>query len=304
MTGNGRAAAGLRLHRRGQGGAFTRAQALAAGHTPAEIVTALRRGTWVDLQRGVYVEGSALAAADVWGEHALRVAARALALRGAHLASRRSAAVVLGLPVLGPVPSPPELVRVHRRPGERSVSPSVRISAQHADDVVRWRGVDCTAPARLVCDLGRTYGPVDALVVADAALRADLDRTKLQEAADRCARWPGASCLRQVLEAADGRVDSPLESWMRWVVRQLGLPPPLLQVDVLLRGIFLGRVDFAWPDLGVVLEADGMAKYVDGALKAEKQRELALRRSGLERTGVAGIPVPSRAARPLPARAA
>lgn len=151
-----------------------------------------------------------------------------------------------------------------------------------------------------------------------------------------------------MLDVADGRVDSPLESFTRWILRQLGLPPPLLQVDVLHRGVFLGRVDFAWPELGVVLEADGMVKYVDGALKAEKRRELALRRAGLEvvrstwddckdpegfaaqwhahvalaadrahlrrdtvlrlahleRTGAAGIPVPSRAARPLPARAA
>ena len=272
----------LRRWRRRQGGAVTRAQALAAGYSKAEVATIVRRGTWLAAERGVYLDGAVLSAADVWAEHALRVAARDLALGGGHAASRRSGAVVLGLPVLGSAPAPPELARAPRRTGETSSSSSVRIATLAPDDVVRWRDVACTSPARLVCDTARTHGQVEALMVADAALRAGLSRASLTAAAKACARWPGAAAVADVLACADGRTDSPLESLTRWVLRSLGIPRPLSQVDVLHDGKFLGRVDFAWPDLGVVLEADGMGKYVPGSLAAEKKRELGMRRAGLE----------------------
>jgi hypothetical protein len=274
-----KALAGLR---RRQGGAFTRAQALAAGHHPSKVRTLLRRQEWLDLERGIYVEARALQPDDPHGEHALRVAARNLAMGGGHAASRRSASLVLGLPLLGPVPEPAELTRSPRRRGDRSSASSVRVAVLDVDDVVRWRDVEVTAPARLVCDLARTHDQVEALMVADASLRAGLDRSRLVEAAARCARWTGAAALAEVLDAADGRVDSPLESLTRWVLRSLDIPAPLSQVDVFHRKRWLGRVDFAWPELGVVLESDGMSKYGKGTLIDEKRRELGLRRAGLE----------------------
>lgn len=274
--------AALRRQRRQQGGAVTRAQALAAGFSPARIATLVRRGTWVDAQRGVYLEGAALAAADVWAEQALLVAARALAMRGRHAASRRTASLVLGLPLLGTVPVPPELVRARLGRGDSSSSSSIKVAALPAQDLTRWRDVESTAPARLVCDLARTHGQVEALMVVDAALRAGLSRADLTQTAARCAGWTGGGAIAEVLARAEARTDSPLESLTRWVLHRLGLPAPMSQVDVLHEGAFLGRADFAWPELGVVLEADGMGKYGDGALVAEKRRELQFRRAGLE----------------------
>jgi very-short-patch-repair endonuclease len=40
------------------------------------------------------------------------------------------------------------------------------------------------------------------------------------------------------------------------------------------------RVDFAWPEQRVVLEADGRAKYRADELWHEKRREIALKRAG------------------------
>jgi hypothetical protein len=60
------------------------------------------------------------------------------------------------------------------------------------------------------------------------------------------------------------------------------LPAPRLQAE--LRGVdgrFLARVDFYWPDLGVVGEADGRQKYTDDALWQEKLRQEALSDRGL-----------------------
>lgn len=154
-----------RLRRR-QGGAVTRAQALAGGHSAVEVAALLRRGTWLAPERGTYVLAQDVDPDEPHAEHALRVAARSLALGGGHVASRRSAALVLGLPLLGPVPAPPEVVRAPRRPTDRSSSRSVKVAALVPEDVVRWRGVACTSPARLVCDLARTHGQVEALLVA------------------------------------------------------------------------------------------------------------------------------------------
>ncbi|MQA63492.1 MAG: hypothetical protein GEU86_18860 [Actinophytocola sp.] len=56
--------------------AFTSAQARAAGYSAARIQRLLRRGEWVPLRRGVYVEASTMAAVAGNDErsHALAVA--------------------------------------------------------------------------------------------------------------------------------------------------------------------------------------------------------------------------------------
>lgn len=68
------------------------------------------------------------------------------------------------------------------------------------------------------------------------------------------------------------------------------LPIPKLQYEVRdARGSFIGRTDFAWPELGVLGEFDGRVKY-DGSLGGpetpadiimrEKEREARLRDAG------------------------
>ena len=76
-----------------RGGVFTRADALAAGYSPAEIVARLRRGAWRTVRRGVYA-----AAAAVTGRRG-RTWRQPLAVLPARAAlSHRSAAVLHGLP--------------------------------------------------------------------------------------------------------------------------------------------------------------------------------------------------------------
>ena len=53
---------------------FTRAEALAAGHTADAIRHRLETGTWRRLRRGIYVAGAA-SATDPTSQFALRVAA-------------------------------------------------------------------------------------------------------------------------------------------------------------------------------------------------------------------------------------
>ena len=82
------------------------------------------------------------------------------------------------------------------------------------------------------------------------------------------------------MELADGRRETPVESWSAWAFSVQGLPPPVWQVTVLdEEGVFLGRTDAWWKE-GVAGEADGRAKYRLGAL----ERTGAVDAEGLART--------------------
>ncbi len=75
-----------------------RSQLLAAGTTPDEIRTALRRDEWQAVHRGTYCQAEAMAVLTTEQRHRLR--ALALAQRSPHLAvSHLSAATLLHLPL-------------------------------------------------------------------------------------------------------------------------------------------------------------------------------------------------------------
>lgn len=54
---------------------------------------------------------------------------------------------------------------------------------------------------------------------------------------------------------------SILESRFRQLVRRAGLPEPVSQYDVFDGDEFVARVDFAFPDFGVVIEVDGEERH-------------------------------------------
>lgn len=275
------------------GGVLTRRQALACGLTPAQFATQLRRGRWTALRRGV-VTASAAQALDRGAEHALAVAARAARYRGTHAGSHRSAALVLGLPVLGRPPSPVQLVRAPRSRSDVATAPGLHVATLPDDHLVTCRGVVVTSAARTVCDIARTRPFREGVLAADAALHAGLPRAELTAVLGTCAGWPGAAGAARVVAFADERAESPLESLDRVAFLEAGLPAPRTQVDVVAaRGDWLGRVDFLFEQERTVVEADGLAKYrldegaavpawARDALVQEKRRELGLRANGLE----------------------
>ena len=68
----------------------------------------------------------------------------------------------------------------------------------------------------------------------------------------------GVRTAREVLPVADRLAGSPMESVLRWMVHEAGLPAPVLQHVVRgMRGEALGRVDLAWPERRVLIEFDG-----------------------------------------------
>ena len=73
-------------------------------------------------------------------------------------------------------------------------------------------------------------------------------------------RQGDAACVtaRRILPVADGKAGSPMESVLRWLIHEAGLPRPVLQY-VIRDGLgrFLAQVDLAWPEHRVVVEFDG-----------------------------------------------
>lgn len=79
--------------------------------------------------------------------------------------------------------------------------------------------------------------------------------------------------LRRLVEARTlaGVTDSPLETAVLRLLREEGLPVPMLQFEVRDGDRFVARVDFAYPDQGVAIEADGF-RYHDGRRHFDHER--------------------------------
>jgi Protein of unknown function (DUF559) len=147
--------------------------------------------------------------------------------------------------------------------------------------VTRLFNLSVTTAARTVVDLARTLPFMDAVVVADSALNEEkATKPELHQILQECAGWPGVRQARRVVDFADERAESALESAARVVFEQCGLDPPELQATI--HGPdFAFRVDFRWRGENVIAEADGLAKYNDRKdLLAERERDHLLRAAG------------------------
>jgi hypothetical protein len=204
-------------------------------------------------------------------EHLHRVADLARQLPADAVISHESAALVLGLPTY----DVPAAVRVTRLRGR-----SVRTSDVHVfrADLRPWdRTVVCdipvTSPARTAIDLGRRLPFGQALVTADAALRAGVSRRQLQDVLRHQWTWPRVRHAMPVMRWADGLSESALESWTRSRFITLRLPIPKLQCNIFGEHGWVARVDFLFDEYDVAGEADGRVKYLADELWAEKQRQ-------------------------------
>lgn len=108
-------------------------------------------------------------------------------------------------------------------------------------------------------EIARTLRRPRILAVLDAALRSGTcGADGLQSAVDEQKRRRGIVAVRELLVHADGRAESPMESEARLVFIDGGLPPAELQYEIVDFHEQLWRVDFAWPEYGVVAEYDSI----------------------------------------------
>ena len=95
------------------------------------------------------------------------------------------------------------------------------------DDVSTHDGIAATAGPRTVLDLARHLPLAEALVTADFALRQGMTKRQLRAAQQRQYNWPGAARAQRIIRVADGRSESPAESFGRGRIIQAGFPAPI-----------------------------------------------------------------------------
>lgn len=233
----------------------------------------------VRLFHGAAIERREWDGLDQLARRRLLVRARYAALTAPGIVSHRSAAALWGMPDV----DPPD-VRLHLiTPGAKRTH-SGRGVVRHVDargdlTATSIDGVPVTTVVQTAVDLARTGTSTQAVVVFDHVLRrGDCSRDDLGRALDPLDGLRGIRQARDALAFADPGSDSPGESISRVTLRDLRVPTPVLQQEFTTdAGRF--RVDFWWPEHGVVGEFDGRVKYDDHEVVwREKLREDALRR--------------------------
>lgn len=254
---------------------LTTDQLTAHGHSAQSLGRAVAAGGLVRLRPGFYVEGHAREL-DRDERHLLSVLATDAAL-SAPVFTHWSAAMLLGLPDWG---LPLRKVAVSRH-GHAQRSRSTRLVRHDlcpltAEEIVTVDGVSMTSADRTIIDIARACDRVPSVAVADAGMNRGLvTAVSLSDALDRASGRSGVKRARPILGMTDGASESVAETRSRLCFSEYGLPEPETQVDIFDRdGRFVGRVDFLWPEFGIIGECDGFGKYFDGADEMETRRRL------------------------------
>ena len=228
-----------------QHGVVARPQLLDLGFADDAIKHRIAVGRLHPVARGVYAVGR-----PQLSRHGRWMAALLGCGPGAAL-SHLSAAAVWGIGREGPaieivVPAPAD----RRRPGV-----VVHRCRRRADEVVACDGLRVTTPVCTIIDLASRV-PRDELeaVVAAADKLGLTDPEALREATESGRARPGVARLRAALDRRTfALTDSALERRFLPLARRAGLPKPRTGQRV--NGF---RVDFFWPDLGLIVETDGL----------------------------------------------
>jgi hypothetical protein len=133
---------------------------------------------------------------------------------------------------------------VHRRDGA-----PLTVTAGRPATTLAWTAIE----------VARGLRRPRALATLDAALRSGMcRRADLRRAVDLQAGRRGIAAARELLELASPLAESPMESEVRLVILDAGLPPPILQYEVVDARGRTWRLDFAWPERLVAAEYDGV----------------------------------------------
>ena len=232
-----------------RGRIFRSRDAIAAGLLTRD---ALRSSAWRRLFRGIYVD------AEVPDDARLRITGASLLLPATAVFSGRTAAHLLGAEELHDPAGP---VEITVPPGQRFGPVSglrVRQAPLPPGDLRRAAGLRCTTAVRTALDIARHEALLDAVPALDVFLRRGLVLPEeLASAADALPVARGTRRARRAIALADGRAESPPETRVRVLLTVAGLQP-VPQFTVRDReGVFLARVDLAFPKHRVAIEYDG-----------------------------------------------
>ena len=159
-------------------------------------------------------------------------------------------------------------LRIHRRP-----------SLNLQRDLTREYGIPCTTPIQTLIDMTlRLDRPELERMINEADKYNLTNPPQLRKALDARPGEPGVAKLRQILDRRTFRLTKEeLERRFLPLARKAGLPVPLTG-----RIVNEFEVDFYWPDLGLVVETDGLRYHRTPAEQArDRLRDQAHTAAGL-----------------------
>lgn len=269
-------------------GVLLRRDARRHGVTDPELSRLVRSGELIRLRHGAYALAARWYAADEVDRH-LMLAGAVMSRWGDRRAlSHHSAALELGAPNFGFDLSHVGTTDLFGRSDRRRARVVHHRGVLRATDVTRTDGFWITDPARTALDLAAALPRDAGVVVIDNLLHRGL--TTLEELRHRIGprvTWPDHAQAQRTLACARVGAESVGETLLRLIMRDAGLPEPILQFPVHdRRGWLIGRSDLAIPELKVLIEFDGLKKYhqhlrpgetIEQMVMREKRREDRLR---------------------------
>ncbi|CAM4092341.1 hypothetical protein MB901379_03013 [Mycobacterium basiliense] len=165
----------------------------------------------------------------------------------------------------------------------------------------RVAGRLATAPAWTAVEVARQLSRPRALATLDAALRSTrCTRDEINAAIAEQRGRRGIVAVRQLAPFADGRAESAMESEVRLVIIDHGLPRPELQYPIHGHDGELWRVDFAWPEMCLAAEYESIDWH---AGRTQMLRDKT-RWAKIQELGWTIIPIVASDVRQVPARLA
>lgn len=269
-----------------QHGVLARRQLLALGFSARAVEHRIRSGRLHRVTRGIYAVGwphldgrrrwSAAVLAAAAGDRTASSPTQPYLGNGTALSHRSAAALwgigeerqsLIDLTVGRREVRPRSGLRVHGRPS----------LAQ--DRITTHDDLPVTNPVQTLIDLATELSPIEVeRAVNDADKRDLVNPESLRLALDDHAGEPGVRPLREILDRLTFRLsDSDLEIYFRPLAASAGLPSPLSKQWV--NGF---EVDFFWPALGLVVEADGLRYHrTPAAQKRDARRDRAHTLAGM-----------------------
>lgn len=202
-----------------------------------------------------------------------KVKAATLWLPGA-VVSHRDAATLLGL--LDDRGDPLEISVTRRAEGPDWIRVH-QVSELPSRHIVEVEGVPCTDPGLTLLDLGSSVGRKVLDIALDEAIRRSL--VTIPHLQGMLVRYGGrgrrgSASLKTALIERRGPargVGTVLERRLHSLLRRSRLPSPVPQYEIWDGGTLVARVDFAYPDVRLAIEADS-ARYHSGI--ADWKRDL------------------------------
>lgn len=261
-----------------------RRDAIAVGYSDATIAKLVRTGAWHRVRRGAYVPTERWQAAGPDERYRLVVKSTMRQAQTPVVASHTAAVAMLGGPLWGQSLDVSHLTRFDARTGRKEAGVQQHRGILLDGDVVDVGPYKVTSPTRAALEVTTLAGIEASLCVVNEFLHRDLTTIgRLRSRYELMSGWPNTLHTDLVLRLADGRIESVGETRTMYGCWSQGLPRPVPQLEIYDdEGNFVGRVDFAWPEYGVFLEFDGVAKYrrhlregetIEDAVLREKRRE-------------------------------